>query len=363
MQAARCMDCGIPFCHTGCPVNNIIPDWNDLVYRDHWKEAIRVLHSTNNFPEFTGRICPAPCEAACVLGINEPPVTIKLIEKTIVERAWEEGWIQPEPPEMRTGKRVAVVGSGPVGPGRRAATQSRGARGHRVREERPHRRPAALRHSGLQAGEARSRPAPRTDDGRGSAASQTSAHVGGNVPAQDLRKEFDAVLLCGRRGKPARSECPGTRTEGHLFRHGVSAAAEQAKCRGHDSGSDSRHRQARRDHRRRRHGRGLPGHLPPAEGEVGAPVRDHAHAAAGALAEHAVAAVAAATAHRKRARRGRQARLGAQHRQIHGRRKRQRETASRHSRRAAAEIRAHAGNGIRAWTPISCCWRWASSGP
>ncbi len=98
MQAARCMDCGIPFCHTGCPVTNIIPDWNDLVYRDHWKEAIRVLHATNNFPEFTGRICPAPCEAACVLGINEPPVTIKVIEKTIVERAWEEGWIKPEPP-------------------------------------------------------------------------------------------------------------------------------------------------------------------------------------------------------------------------------------------------------------------------
>ena len=114
-QAARCMDCGIPFCHTGCPVNNIIPDWNDLVYRDHWKEAIRVLHSTNNFPEFTGRICPAPCETACVLGINEPPVTIKVIEKNIVERAWAEGWIQPEPPEMRTGKRIAVVGSGPSG--------------------------------------------------------------------------------------------------------------------------------------------------------------------------------------------------------------------------------------------------------
>ena len=100
-QAARCMDCGIPFCHNGCPVNNIIPDWNDLVYREQWKEAIRVLHATNNFPEFTGRICPAPCEAACVLGINEPAVTIKVIEKTIVERAWESGWIRPEPPEAR----------------------------------------------------------------------------------------------------------------------------------------------------------------------------------------------------------------------------------------------------------------------
>jgi glutamate synthase (NADPH) small chain len=108
-QGARCMDCGVPFCHTGCPVNNIIPDWNDLVYRDQWKEAIRVLHSTNNFPEFTGRICPAPCEAACVLGINEPPVSIKVIEKTIVERAWSEGWIRPEPPEMRTGITVNLL--------------------------------------------------------------------------------------------------------------------------------------------------------------------------------------------------------------------------------------------------------------
>ena len=97
-QGARCMDCGVPFCHTGCPVNNVIPDWNDLVYRDRWREAIRVLHSTNNFPEFTGRICPAPCEAACVLGINEPPVTIKVIEKSIVEHAFREGWIQPERP-------------------------------------------------------------------------------------------------------------------------------------------------------------------------------------------------------------------------------------------------------------------------
>ena len=114
-QGARCMDCGVPFCHNGCPVNNIIPDWNDLVFRGRWKEAVRVLHSTNNFPEFTGRICPAPCEAACVLGINEPPVTIKQIEKTVIDRAFEEGWIVPEIPPMRTGKKIAVVGSGPSG--------------------------------------------------------------------------------------------------------------------------------------------------------------------------------------------------------------------------------------------------------
>ena len=114
-QGARCMDCGVPFCHTGCPLNNIIPDWNDLVFRGRWKDAIRVLHATNNFPEFTGRLCPAPCEAACVLGINEPPVTIKQIEKSIVDHAFREGWIKPEPPPVRSGKRVAVVGSGPAG--------------------------------------------------------------------------------------------------------------------------------------------------------------------------------------------------------------------------------------------------------
>jgi glutamate synthase (NADPH/NADH) small chain len=128
-QGARCMDCGVPFCHTGCPLNNIIPDWNDLVYRDRWRDAIRVLHATNNFPEFTGRICPAPCEAACVLGINEPPVTIKVIERTIIDHAWEQGWIRPEPPAVKSGKRVAVVGSGPAG---LAAAQQLARAGHAV---------------------------------------------------------------------------------------------------------------------------------------------------------------------------------------------------------------------------------------
>ncbi len=128
-QGARCMDCGVPFCHTGCPLNNIIPDWNDLAFRGRWRDAIRVLHSTNNFPEFTGRICPAPCEAACVLGINEPPVSIKVIERSVVDYAWEQGWIHPEPPAVRTGKRVAVVGSGPAG---MAAAQQLARAGHWV---------------------------------------------------------------------------------------------------------------------------------------------------------------------------------------------------------------------------------------
>src|SRR5580658_4914887 len=128
-QAGRCMDCGIPFCHQGCPLGNIIPDWNDLVYRDRWKEAIERLHATNNFPEFTGRVCPAPCEEACVLNINNDPVTIKLIEKNIIDHAWAEGWITPQPAPRSTGKRVAVVGSGPAG---LACAQQLARAGHAV---------------------------------------------------------------------------------------------------------------------------------------------------------------------------------------------------------------------------------------
>ena len=127
-QGARCMDCGIPFCQTGCPVNNIIPDWNDLVYTRQWRAALDVLHSTNNFPEFTGRVCPAPCEAACTLNINDDPVGIKSIEHFIIDRGWEEGWVVAQPPATKTGKRVAVIGSGPGGACLRAAARARGPR-------------------------------------------------------------------------------------------------------------------------------------------------------------------------------------------------------------------------------------------
>src|SRR3954470_23344211 len=129
LQAGRCMDCGIPFCNNGCPLGNLIPDWNDLVYRDHWREAIERLHATNNFPEFTGRLCPAPCEAACVLGISQDPVSIKQVEVEIIERAWSEGWVEPKPPSVKTGKKVAVVGSGPAG---LAAAQQLTRAGHSV---------------------------------------------------------------------------------------------------------------------------------------------------------------------------------------------------------------------------------------
>jgi glutamate synthase (NADPH/NADH) small chain len=215
-QAARCMDCGIPFCHTGCPVNNIIPDWNDLVYRDHWKEAIRVLHSTNNFPEFTGRICPAPCEAACVLGINEPPVTIKVIEKNIVERAWQEGWIQPEPPETRTGKRVAVVGSGPSG---LAAAQQLNRAGHLVTLFEKNDRLGGLMRYGIPDFKMEKHVVDRrieqmTAEG---VRFETRAHIGGNVPAEDLRKEFDAILLCGGAESPRDLNVPGRELKGIHF--------------------------------------------------------------------------------------------------------------------------------------------------
>jgi glutamate synthase (NADPH) small chain len=215
-QAARCMDCGIPFCHTGCPVNNIIPDWNDLVYRDHWKEAIRVLHSTNNFPEFTGRLCPAPCEAACVLGINEPPVTIKVIEKTIVERAWEEGWIQPEPPATRSEKRVAVVGSGPSG---LAAAQQLNRAGHWVTVFEKSDRLGGLMRYGIPDFKMEKVVVDRRLEQMMAEGVrfQTRAHIGGNIPAEDLRKEFDAVLLAGGSESPRDLQVPGRELKGIHF--------------------------------------------------------------------------------------------------------------------------------------------------
>ncbi len=174
-QGARCMDCGVPFCHTGdlmanmatgCPVNNLIPEWNDLVYRDRWREALDRLHQTNNFPEFTGRVCPAPCEGSCVLGIIEPPVTIKSIECAIIDRGFEEGWVTAKPPRSRTGKTVAVVGSGPAGLAAAAQLNQRRPQGHRFRASRPHRRPVDVWHPQYEARQIDCR-APRKAVGRG----------------------------------------------------------------------------------------------------------------------------------------------------------------------------------------------------
>ena len=215
-QAARCMDCSVPFCHTGCPLNNIIPDWNDLVYRDRWKEALRTLHATNNFPEFTGRICPAPCEAACVLGINEPPVTIKNIEKTIVEHAFKKGWIRPEPPLHRTGKRVAIVGSGPSG---LAAAQQLNRAGHAVTVFEKADRIGGLLRYGIPDFKMEKFILDRRLDqmSQEGVVFQTGAHVGKNVPVEDLRKDFDAILLAGGAESPRDLPVPGRELRGIHF--------------------------------------------------------------------------------------------------------------------------------------------------
>ncbi len=215
-QAARCMDCGVPFCHTGCPVNNIIPDWNDLVYHGRWREAVRQLHATNNFPEFTGRICPAPCEAACVLGINEPAVTIKQIEKTIVDRAWQEGYIHPEPAEVKTGKRVAVVGSGPAG---LAAAQQLARAGHDVTVFEKNDRIGGLLRYGIPNFKMEKHLIDRRI-GQMQAEGvkfKPNSTVGGNVPVEELRKKFDAILLAGGAEQPRNLNVPGRELQGIHF--------------------------------------------------------------------------------------------------------------------------------------------------
>ena len=215
-QAARCMDCGVPFCHLGCPLGNIIPDWNDLVYRNKWHEALRRLHATNNFPEFTGRLCPAPCETACVLGINQPAVTIKQIEEHIIEYGFEKGWVQPEPPPVRTGKRVAVVGSGPAG---LAAAQQLNRAGHWVTVfERADRIGGLLRYGipdfkldkkildrRLQLMEAEG------------IDFQPGVNVGVDITAKQLLAAFDAVVLTGGSTIPRDLKVPGRELKGIHF--------------------------------------------------------------------------------------------------------------------------------------------------
>jgi len=195
-QASRCMNCGIPFCHTGCPLGNLIPDWNDLVYRGDWKHALSELHATNNFPEFTGRLCPAPCEEACVLGIHEPAVTIEEIEKSIIEKGFAEGWVKPEPPESRTGKKVAVIGSGPSG---LACAQQLNRAGHTVVVlERADRIGGLLRygipHFKMEKWVIDRRLEIMEAEG---IKFRTNVHVGEDVTKEDLENEYDAVVFCG----------------------------------------------------------------------------------------------------------------------------------------------------------------------
>ncbi|MCP4123992.1 MAG: glutamate synthase subunit beta [Bacteroidetes bacterium] len=215
-QASRCMDCGVPFCHNGCPLGNVIPEFNDAVYKKDWRLAFEILSETNNFPEFTGRICPAPCEAACVLGINQPPVTIEHIEKTIVETAFEKGFIRPQPPAIRTGKKIAVIGSGPAG---LAAAEQLNKAGHRVTVfERNNRIGGLLRYGipdfKLEKWVMDRRTALMEAEG---VRFRTNANVGVNVNPHELLEEFDAIVLCGGSTVPRDLNIPGRELKGVHF--------------------------------------------------------------------------------------------------------------------------------------------------
>jgi len=215
-QAARCMNCGIPYCHNGCPVNNQIPDWNDLVYRGDWREAIRNLHSTNNFPEFTGRICPAPCEASCTLNLTDQPVTIKTIECAIVDRAWREGWIAPEPPSRTTGKRIAVVGSGPAG---LSCAQQLARAGHEVCVYERNAKPGGLLRYGIPDFKMEKHLIDRrVEQMRAEGVEfRCGVSVGTDLSAAELRSRFDAIVLAGGSEKPRELPIPGRELSGvHL---------------------------------------------------------------------------------------------------------------------------------------------------
>jgi glutamate synthase (NADPH/NADH) small chain len=229
-QGSRCMDCGIPFCHQGCPLGNRIPDWNDLVYRGQWRSAFERLRATNNFPEFTGRLCPAPCEAACVLGIANEPVTIKQVELAIIERAFAEGWIAPRPPAVRSGKRVAVVGSGPAG---LAAADQLNRDGHSVTVfERSDRIGGLLRYGipefKLEKRFLQRRLAIMAEEG---IEFRAEVEIGVDLPVDDLRREFDAIVLCCGAGQPRDLAVPGRELKGIHF--AVEYLAQQnRRCEG-----------------------------------------------------------------------------------------------------------------------------------
>jgi len=213
VQGARCMDCGTPFCQSGCPVNNIIPDWNDLVYNQNWRQAIATLHSTNNFPEFTGRICPAPCEEACTLNINNDPVGIKSIEHAIIDKAWEMGWVVPQPPAQKTGKRVAVIGSGPAG---LACAQQLARAGHDVVVFEKNDRVGGLLRYGIPDFKMEKHLIDRrmTQMQAEGVEFRVNQHVGVNVKGDALLKDFDAVVLAGGAERPRDLPVPGRELTG-----------------------------------------------------------------------------------------------------------------------------------------------------
>ncbi len=312
-QATRCMDCGIPFCHDGCPVNNLIPDWNNLVYREQWHAALKTLHSTNNFPEFTGRICPAPCEAACTLNLDDNPVTIKTIECAIVDRGWQEGWIRPVLAPRQTAKRVAVVGSGPAG---LACAQQLARAGHAVTVFEKADRVGGLLRYGIPDFKMEKllidrRVAQMQAEG---VLFRTETEIGADLSVAALVEEFDAVAMTGGAESPRDLEVPGRALDGIHF--AMDFLPQQNK---RNAGDERRARRAARNHlgprqgrhrdRRRRHRFGLHRHLGAPGGSIDHPARNPAKTASTGKQGADLARLAIEIAHLLLAGRGLRARL------------------------------------------------------